>query len=398
MGQAASLLLPSRLSPRALFNRARLLARVLLCLVLVSARRVWRGPIKPGWAFKTEVVLLLMQLGRNAHVDIGKARAAMAKFSRPAPAWMRVVRTAVPSHGSAPARPAVWLIPPALHSAAAAPSPVARTILYLHGGGYCLGGIPTHERFASYYAHNACAQVLLIDYRLAPEHPFPAALEDAVAAYAHLLALGIPAQNIVFMGDSAGGGLSFALALKLHGLQKSADAHALPLPAAVATLSPWTDLSFDTENLDNPALQQRLETLTFFSNAKYDYLPTRNFDHWLALYIGSDSATNPLISPTYARTEDLAALPPALVIVGGAEQLYGDCVRFAKRLKSAGVPTELHVFPDMPHVFQAFGSMFAESRTAIDRCCDFVMRHAGPCTALPGPYKDPTEDAPASRI
>src|SRR5438552_1164232 len=181
-----------------------------------------------------------------------------------------------------------------------------RTILYLHGGGYCIGSPRTHREFAARLARAADATVVLIDYRLAPEHPFPAAAEDATAAYRWLLGRGQAPARLVVAGDSAGGGLTVATLVSLRD-------QGVVLPAAAVCLSPWVDLEASGESMTTKAGADPL-------------IDREGLDQMAAHYLGGADARTPLASPLYA---DLAGLPPVLIQVGTAEVLLDDAVRLA---------------------------------------------------------------------
>ena len=227
-----------------------------------------------------------------------------------------------------------------------------RVVMYLHGGGYMIGSMRTHRSPLSYLSRVSDARVLGLNYRLAPEHPFPAAVEDSVAAYRWLLAEGISPNRIAIGGDSCGGGLTIAtlVALKYFGD---------PLPAAGISHSGWTDLAHTGD--------------TFLTKAEVDPLIDREMlEGMAAAYLGDRSRTTPLASPYYA---DLRGLPPLLVQVGTAEVLLDDSVQFADRAKEAGVDVTLEVWDDMPHVWQAFASFLPEAMEALEHCGQFVLKH-----------------------
>jgi len=237
--------------------------------------------------------------------------------------------------------PAEWI---------AAPGAAGRRVIYyLHGGGYVVGSIDTHRELISRLSRAAGARALVIDYRLAPENPFPAAVEDSAAAYRWLLSTGVDAAQVVIAGDSAGGGLTVAT---LVALRDAGD----PLPAAAVCISPWVDL----ECLG--------ETMT--SKAEIDPLVHREALLKMAkAYLGDADPRTPLAAPLYA---DLRGLPPLLIQVGGAEALLDDARRLAERAKSAGVEVILEPWDEMIHVWHAFATILPEGQQAIDRIGDFV--------------------------
>jgi epsilon-lactone hydrolase len=228
-----------------------------------------------------------------------------------------------------------------------------RHVLYLHGGGYVAGSPELYRHLLWRFADAAAARVAALAYRLAPEHPFPAALDDAVAAWQALLAEGADPRLAAFIGDSAGGGLALALALRLRDL-------GAPLPAAIVALSPWTDLALTGASLR--------------TNAGSD--PMMNADdvpHLAARYLAGADPRDPYASPLYG---DPAGLPPTLIQVGGDEILRDDSVRMAERMQDAGCAVTLEVWPRMPHVWHGFVSVMPEARRAIARIGAFVRQHA----------------------
>ncbi|MGH7038931.1 MAG: alpha/beta hydrolase [Stellaceae bacterium] len=251
--------------------------------------------------------------------------------------------------------PAECVIPPATSRAA----PGARHVLFLHGGGYAGGSPRLYRNLTWRLAAAAEAALLCLDYRLAPEHPFPAALDDAFAGYGFLLAEGLDPRRIVLIGDSAGGGLVFALMLRLRD-------EGGPLPGAAIALSPWTDLA-----LTGPSLHENAAADPMIDPDKVPPLA----DYYLA---GADPRT-PYASPLYG---DLAGLPPTLIQVGSDEVLRDDSVRMAERLRAAGVNVALEIWPRMPHVWHAFAPLVPESRRAIARIGAFLRDRAAAETAV----------------
>jgi acetyl esterase/lipase len=223
-----------------------------------------------------------------------------------------------------------------------------RHVLFLHGGGYRVGSPATYRHFTWRLAATARARLLAIDYRLAPEHPFPAALDDAVASYRWLLERSDP-RRIAVIGDSAGGGLALAMLLKLRD-------DGLPLPAAAVALSPWTDLA--------------LSGASYVENARLD--PMLNVDdvpRFAADYLAGTDARHPYASPLYG---DPAGLPPTLLHVGSDEILRDDSVRMAESMRRANGQAELEVWPRMPHVWHAMVPVIPEAGVAIERIGAFL--------------------------
>jgi monoterpene epsilon-lactone hydrolase len=214
-----------------------------------------------------------------------------------------------------------------------------RAVLYLHGGGYAIGSINTHRRLA-YDISAACgARILVIDYRLAPEHPFPAAVEDAAKAWRWLLQQGFDTRRLAIAGDSAGGGLTMATLVNLRD-QK------LGLPACAVAISPWVDL----EGVGT----------SIATRAEQDPMVQRDGLLWMAdMYLKGKDVRTPLAAPLHA---DLKGLPPVLIQVGTAETLLDDATRLAEKLHAAGGEVKLAIWPNMLHVFPLFAPILSEGR------------------------------------
>lgn len=225
-----------------------------------------------------------------------------------------------------------------------------RHVLYLHGGGYTYGSPLLYRDFTWRVAAAARATVLCIDYRLAPEHPFPAALHDAVMAYRWLLAQGAEARHIAVAGDSAGGGLALALLLRLRD-------EGVPLPAAAAAISPWTDLALTGESLHR-------------DNAKDPVISVDRTEKSAALYLAGADPRAPYASPLYGN---LAGLPPTLFLVGSDELLLDDSVRMADRMRDAGCTVEADVLPNVFHAWHMFSRLLPEARRTIARIGSFLQ-------------------------
>ena len=217
-----------------------------------------------------------------------------------------------------------------------------RVVMYVHGGGYMGGSPKTHERLVSHIAKAAGCRALNVDYRLAPEHPHPAAVEDATAAYRWLLAQGYRPEHIAISGDSAGGGLTLAtlLSIKQNGL---------PQPAAAVPLSPWTDME--------------VSGASFETNAANDLMIQRDATKsTAAMFLGEADPRDPLASPLHG---DYRGIAPLYIQVGGDETLLDDSTRVAERARSAGCEVKLDVFPEMQHVFQVCCGTMPESTEAV---------------------------------
>jgi len=226
-------------------------------------------------------------------------------------------------------------------------------VLYLHGGGYTLCSPATHRGLTGAIALACKSRMLVPNYRLAPEHPFPAALEDAIATYRWLLAQGLAPHHIAIGGDSAGGGLTLATALCLR---DSGD----PLPAALFLLSPWTDLTFSGESHNT----RRAVDPIFGGESK-------SKEPFAPAYLGQETPSNPLISPLLA---DLRGLPATLIHVGDDEILLDDSTRLGEKMEAAGVDVRIRVWDGLWHVFQAFVPFLPEARQSVAEIGEFIRR------------------------
>lgn len=228
----------------------------------------------------------------------------------------------------------------------------SKVILWFHGGFYMIGSAQSHRQHVAKFVKGSGLNALVFDYRLAPEHPFPAALEDALSAYTFLTGSGFQPHNIVFAGDSAGGGLCLATLLALK--DKS-----LPLPAAAAVLSPWTDLM--------------LTGASHRINKKRCFSPEGCAESASGYYAGGHDKSDPLISPLYGN---LIGLPPLHISVGSHETLLDDSLRFVEKARETGVRTTLIVGKGMCHCYPVFGDLFRESKEALADICRFLNKHA----------------------
>jgi len=237
--------------------------------------------------------------------------------------------------------PAEWIVPQGPSS--------ERVILYIHGGSFNSGSIISHRPLAANIAIACKARALIIDYRLAPEFPYPAAIEDSLSAYEWLLANEIPAEKIAVMGDSAGGTLTLALLIQLRDQGK-------PLPALAACLSPGTDFSKWGESWT-------------FNKGKDFMLDQRNIHKSIEIYLCDADRHSPHVSPIYG---DLQGLPPILIQVGSDEVLLSDATRLVEKAKEAGVQATLEVWDGMQHVWQYTASFLPEARQAIQNIAEFA--------------------------
>ncbi len=237
-----------------------------------------------------------------------------------------------------------WLRPKGAHR--------DKILYYLHGGAYVIGSRGTHRKLVGHIAKAAGITAVVPEYRLAPEHPYPAAVEDAVAVYKELLASGFEPQDIIISGDSAGGGLSVATLLSLRH-------EGIPLPAAAVLISPFLDVTGSGESTTTRAERDPWFNIDDLVVVARYYCPDESQWH------------NPLVSPVFAN---VAGLPPMLIHVGDDEILLSDSTRFADKLQEAGVDVELEIWPEMWHVFQLFVGKMPESRRAIVKIGDYIRR------------------------
>ncbi len=286
--------------------------------------------------------LVLRRTVRDSGLDIAgyRARAAktaiFAKFSAAGGELEKIVIAGIR---------AAWIRPPGAEG--------GKVLLHLHGGGYVVGTVESQLAMCYPMARTLGVNVLIPEYRLAPEHPFPAALEDALATYRWLLARGFGAEDIVLSGDSAGGGLALALALSLRDAGE-------PLPRAIACFSPWTDLGGGGASRVDKA---RVEAL----------LTGNTLDGWAASYAKGTDLRDPLVSPAHA---DFRGFPPLLIQVGSEEILLDDSLSLAEKARAAGVDVALEVWDGLWHDWPALGDLVPETRQAFLVMKRFLDGHA----------------------
>lgn len=331
--------------PRA---RARLddivlvLGATILFVLAAALRRVLGRRRRANWGFGLEVTVaayrgswsVMPRIGIVRWRNVGEALSAL----RTDGLVPRFVEYPSGSHriGSA------WLEPESADGA---------VVLYYHGGGFAFASLRTHGNHIGALARAARARVLAVEYRLAPEHPAPAAIQDAVAAYRYLLAEGIPSSRIVLAGDSAGGTLVLNVLLALR------DA-AMPMPAAGVALCPWVDLG--------------CSGASFQSNAEYDFVGEVHCRLAAATYLAGADERRPEVSPLYAN---LAGLPALLVQAGEAEVLVDQVGEFVRRARASGVEVMASVYPDMVHVWHMMRAVTSEAQRALDEIGEFVRAH-----------------------
>lgn len=238
---------------------------------------------------------------------------------------------------------AEWLIPTEANP--------DKVIMYVHGGGYVSGSCSDHRTFVSKFAKNTGVRNLLFEYRLAPEHTFPAALEDSVKIYKWLLAEGYSTENILIAGESAGGGLCLATLLALKEQN-------LPMPVAAVAISPWTDLTCSSDS--------------YRTRNKYSAAPLESWTVFSKHYIGANKADNPLISPLFG---DLAGLPPIFINSGESDELFEDGEKFYLKAKDAGVDIQFRAGKEMIHCYPLLAPMFPEATEAMNEIVAFIKSH-----------------------
>lgn len=237
--------------------------------------------------------------------------------------------------------PAAWIIPNEADE--------DKVLLYFHGGGYCVGSKDTHRPLVSKIAKISGIRALSIDYRLAPEHPYPAAIEDALISYEWLLEKGYKPSHILVGGDSAGGGLAMALLLVIK--EKK-----LAQPGAAILLSPWTDLTMSGDSIHTNADVEAM-------------LPIEEMDRWAEKYTGNNDPANPHISPLFG---DFTGLCPVFIQVGSNEVVLDDSTRLSQKLDAAGVNVQIEIWDGMFHVWQFFWQYLPEGIDAIYSMADYI--------------------------
>jgi epsilon-lactone hydrolase len=303
----------------------------------VAQRRRRHGPQLPGWEWPYEVFLAYFR-ERFAEVELPPAiirerfdAIGLLSTDRPLVEVRSIDADGVRCSMYAVRRP----------------SP--RWIFYLHGGAYVFGSSRSHAPLLARLARVTGARVLAVDYRLAPEHPYPAALDDALTAWSWLMAQGVDPQDVTIAGDSAGGGLSLCMLLALRDQDR-------PLPGRAVLLSPWTDLALTGDSL---------------ARAQHDYLPElEHLRTFAAHYHGELAPDDPRVSPLHAA--DLSGLPPTLLLAGGEEAILADATRMHDRLREAKIAAQLHVEPHEVHVYPMFAAVSRRGRDGLRRMVEFI--------------------------
>jgi monoterpene epsilon-lactone hydrolase len=308
---------------------------------VIRARRAIFGPRRPTWTLELETVAeVLRRSSTFSAVMPLQIQRRVIDPPRPVTAPMRQVQMTPLEAGGVSAE---WFSQPQ--------SDPDRVVLYFHGGGYSTGSINSHRDFLARLCIASGMRVLAADYRLAPEHPFPAQLEDSHHVYRWLIEeRGIHPDHIILGGESAGAGLTLSTLVSLRDER-------LPLPAGGVLISGWFDLD------------SRSTSMQF--NRHYDFVTRIGIRAMAKRYAPIREHGNPLVSPVHA---ELQGLPPLLIQVGAAETLLDDSLRVAERARSAGVEVKLEVWPDMIHAWHVFAPMLEEGRQAIERIGEFVKQ------------------------
>ncbi|HEX6277099.1 MAG TPA: alpha/beta hydrolase [Polyangiaceae bacterium] len=311
-----------------------------LSVVSVAFARLRRGPLRPSWTFGYEVVTRAQKRfhERVARLEPAEERKAWASLKGQNPSSKRVTWTR-----SARGDVDCIDINPRQRISS------ERVILYLHGGGFLYGSERSHGELCSRIALSAEARLVFPLYRLAPEHPFPSALEDVLAVYRALLESGTRPSDVVVAGDSAGGNLALALLLTLRDRGEA-------LPARAVLLSPCVDLTDRSGSIRD--------------NEPFDWASPWMFDRWQREYLSGKDPGAPLASP--ARAE-LRGLPPLLLQIGTAEMLYDQVTSFARVAQASGVEVTLEEYPDRVHLWHALAPMFPEFQASIDRIGEYAL-------------------------
>ncbi len=319
-------------------------ARFLRALASTALARLRRGPLRPTWPFMFEaMVATLRETSREVAARSPlEERAAWAEM-KPLPA--RVMRAVGRAKVDAGGVAAEWFVPKAGASNA--------VVLFVHGGSFIYGSLTSHGEMIARIALATGARVLALDYRLAPEHPFPAALDDVVAAYRWLLAQGVAPGRVVFMGDSAGGNLALTALLRARG-------EGLVAPAGVAPISPWVDLARRGGSL--------------VTNMPFDWGVADAFPRWAETYAPGRDLRDPLLSPLYG---DFAGAPPLLVTSGECEMLRDQVEDFVARARASGADVTHRTYPDMVHNWLVLHAFTPEAQRAYDDLGAFVRRVTG---------------------
>jgi monoterpene epsilon-lactone hydrolase len=318
----------------------RLLFHLLRAAARAAVARQRRGPLRPSWSFGYESIVGMLRsyMAWLSGLDIPTQRRIAASLASRSPEQRHVTTERISAGGVR----AAWFTPP--------DADPARVVVYLHGGSFTFGSAQQDTGFIARIAVGARQRVLGVDYRLAPEHPCPAAIDDTLQVLDWLREQGFAASSLSLVGLSAGGGVALAALM-------AARDRGRPLPRCAALLSPGIDL--------------QISGGSFVRNAPYDFFGAVDLPATLAAYIGELDVRDPRVSPLYG---DPTGLPPLLLHAGGAEMLRDSVVRFAEKARARHVDVELGVFEDMVHGFHPLGNVHEDVGRAVERVCDFLRR------------------------
>ena len=310
-------------------------------LAAAALRRRMRGPLREAWPLELEAwQRVLHHYGkRSTWLPLAWQRQAVHVLQRPPDDPSLELE-----HVDAGGVPCLWIRPRGVDA--------TRVLVYLHGGGYSIGSVASHRHYIAKIAAMSGVTGFAVDYRLAPEHPFPAQLEDSLSAWRWLLGQGFSAERILLAGESAGGGLTMSTLVALRDAGEA-------LPRAAAVISPWVDLTLHAPAID--------------AHARYDYLHRDTLEAYVRRVLPHGDRRDPRISTVFA---DLSGLPPLSVQVGAVEALLDDARTLARRARERGVEVTLREYDDMFHAFQLFPGLPA-AKHANQELVSFIRRQLG---------------------
>ncbi|MFO0692183.1 MAG: alpha/beta hydrolase fold domain-containing protein [Polyangiales bacterium] len=307
---------------------------------LIRLRRKVFGPHRPTWSEEFETIATVLRTSADFSVLL-PLRFQRYALDPPRPDTAVVKETTI-SDADAGGVPGKWFTrPDSRHD---------HVVIYLHGGGYSTGSVRSHRDLIARICKSTRSRVLALDYRLAPEHPFPAQLEDSMAAYRWLLAQGISPSKIAFAGESAGGGLCVSTMLKLRETGE-------PMPCTAVLISPWLDLE--------------AQSPSFHENRRWDFVTRKAMAAYARRFVREHEVRHPLAAPIHADVHDL---PPILIQVGEVETLRDEGIALAERIREQGGDVTLEVWDDMIHAFHVFAPLLPVAQDAIDRLSAHIVR------------------------
>lgn len=304
----------------------------------IRLKRRLVGPTRPSWSEEFETIATVMRQGADYSVLLPLS--VQRKVIDPKRPDSDVVRSTSIEPVDVGGIPGHWFTPPN--------ADMSRVVVYFHGGGYSVGSVRSHRDLISRVAHGVGNRVLAVDYRLAPEHRFPAQIDDGMTTMRWLAAQGFPADKVALSGESAGAGLVLSTMLKLRELGEAQ-------PVAGVVISPWVDLEARSHS--------------FHENKAYDFVTRKALRAYANRFVRSHERRHPLAAPIHAELHDL---PPILVQVGEVETLRDEGIELASKIEAAGGRVELEVWTDMIHAFHVFAPLLPPARHAIERLTQFL--------------------------